>query len=131
MRERINLGCPPTTHEWNEWEARQRDEPGQQRRLRLPSIKGTPKALPELTVEQIAGRAIRLEQALRICIEALDLETWDARWGNRLMHAHTYGRNVIEEAALWIAPAEEHSGTPLPSDADHRSNSGRPADGGE
>jgi hypothetical protein len=99
--------------------------------VRLPSIKGTPKPLPELTVEQIAGRAIRLERALRICIEALDLETWDARWGNRLMHAHTYGRNVIEEAAVWIAPIEETTGTALPLVADGSSNGARPAEGGE
>lgn len=131
MRERINQGCPPTSHEYQEWEARQRDEPGQQRRVRLPSIKGTPKPLPELTVEQIAGRAIRLEKALRICIEALDREEWDGRWGNRLMHAHTYGRTALEEAATWTAPIEETTGTALPSVADGSSNGARPAGGGE
>jgi hypothetical protein len=47
------------------------------------------------------------------------------------MHAHTYGRNVIEQAALWIAPIEETTGTALPSVADGSSNSARPAGGGE
>lgn len=131
MKERINQGGPPTSHEWHEWEARQRDEPGQQRRVRLPSIKGTPKPLPPLTWQQIAGRAIRIERALRICIEALDLEEWDGRWGNRLMHAHTYGRTALEEAALWTAPVEETTGTALPEVADGSSNSARLADGGE
>jgi hypothetical protein len=98
MKERINLGCPPTTHEWNEWEARQEQLPGADR-LFVVFGKGTPPALPELTPEQIAGRADRLEKALRMCMEALAREPWDERWTNRLMQAHDYGRKVIEEAA--------------------------------
>jgi len=46
------------------------------------------------------------------------------------MQAHTYGHGVLEYAAQWTQP-EEHSGTPLPSDADHRSVVGRQAEGGE
>lgn len=129
MRERINLGCPPTTHEWNEYEARQEQLPGADR-LFVCFGKGTPPALPELTPEQIAGRADRLEKALRMCMEALAREPWDERWTNRLMQAHDYGRKVITEASTWTQP-EEHSGTPLPSDADESSAIGRPADGGE
>lgn len=129
MRERINEGSPPSTHEWNEWEARQEQLPGSDRlRMRLP--KGTPKPIPDATPEQIAGTATRLYKALRLCVEALDREPWDGRWGNRLMQAHTYGHAVLEAAATWTQP-EEHSGTPLPSDADHRSASGRQAEGGE
>ena len=129
MRERINLGCPPTTHEWNEWEARQEQLPGADRSCVMFG-KGTPPDLPELTPEQITGRADRLEKALRMCMEALAREPWDERWTNRLMQAHDYGRTVIQEASTWTQP-EEHSGTPLPSDADHRSDSGRQAESGE
>jgi hypothetical protein len=129
MRERINEGCPPTTHEWNEYEARQEPLPGSNRvRVRLP--KGTPAPIPEATPEQIAGTATRLYIALRLCVEALDREPWDGRWGNRLMQAHTYGHGVLEAAAQWTQP-EEHSGTPLPEGADHRSVVGRQAEGGE
>jgi hypothetical protein len=128
MRERINEGGPPSTHEWNEWEARQEQLPGSDRlRIRLP--KSTPKPIPEATPEQIAGTATRLYKALRLCVEALDREPWDGRWGNRLMQAHTYGHTVLEYAAQWTQP--EQPGTPLPVDADHRSVSGRQAEGGE
>ena len=129
MKERINLGAPPTTHEWNEYEARQEQLPGADR-LFICFGKGTPPALPELTPEQITGRADRLEKALRMCMDALRMEPWDGRWSNRLMQAHDYGRKVITEASTWTQP-EEHSGTPLPEDADHRSDSGRPAGSGE
>ena len=130
MRQgRINEGCPPTTHEWNEFERRQEPLPGADR-LRMTLPKGTPKPLPDATPEQIAGTATRLYSALRLCVEALDKEPWDGRWGNRLMQAHTYGHGVLEHAAQWTQP-EVHSGTPLPSDADESSAIGRPADGGE
>jgi hypothetical protein len=91
--------------------------------------KGTPPALPELTPEQIAGQADRVEKALRMCMDALRMEPWDERWSNRLMQAHDYGRKVIQEASTWTQP--EHSGTPLPEGADHRSVVGRQAEGGE
>ena len=129
MKERINLGCPPTTHEWNEWEARQEQLPGSDR-LVVCFGKGTPPDLPELTPEQIAGRAVFLEKALRRCMEALAREPWDERWTNRLMQAHDYGRKVIQEASTWTQP-EEHSGTPLPEDAAIISAIGRPAERGE
>jgi len=129
MRERINEGSPPSTHEWNEWEARQEPLPGSNRlRVRLP--KGQPPQIPDATPDQIAGTATRLYSALRLCVEALDREPWDGRWGNRLMQAHTYGHTVLEAAAKWTQP-EEQPGTPLPEDADHRSVVGRQAEGGE
>ncbi len=128
MRERINEGGPPSTHEWNEWEARQEPLPGSDRlRVRLP--KGQPPQIPDATPDQIAGTATRLYSALRLCVEALDREPWDGRWGNRLMQAHTYGHGVLEYAAQWTQP--EQPGTPLPEDADHRSAIGRQAEGGE
>ena len=129
MKERINEGGPPTTREWNEHEARQEQLPGADR-LFVYLGKGTPHALPELTPEQIAGRADRLEKALRMCMEALAREPWDERWTNRLMQAHDYGRKVITEASTWTQP-EEHSGTPLPEDAAIISAVGRQAEGGE
>ena len=129
MRERINQGCPPTTHEFNEWEARQEQLPGADRSCVMFG-KGTPPDLPELTPQQIAGRADRLEKALRMCMEALAREPWDGRWSNRLMQAHDYGRKVITEASTWTQP-EEHSGTPLPEDAAIISAVGRQAAGGE
>ncbi len=129
MRERINDGSPPSTHEWNEWEARQEPLPGSDR-LRVTLPKGQPPQIPDATPDQIAGTATRLYIALRLCVEALNREPWDGRWGNRLMQAHTYGHGVLEYAAQWTQP-EEQPGTPLPVDADHRSAIGRQAEGGE
>ena len=109
MKEgRINEGGPPTTHEWNEYEARLRDEqPAPSMHRHRVQGSGRPKQLPELTPEQIAGCAARIEKALRMATEALDREVWDGRWGNRLMQAHTYGRTVLEEASTWTAPVVE------------------------
>jgi len=129
MKETINAGGPPTTREWNEFEARQPSLPGSDR-LRMTLPKGTPKPLPEATPEQISGTAARLYKALRLCVEALDREPWDGRWGNRLMQAHTYGRQTLEDAATFTQP-EEQPGTPLPEAADDSSSIGRPADRGE
>ena len=105
---RINEGGPPTSHEWNEYEARLRDEHLvlSKHRHRVQGS-GLPPQLPELTAEQIAGRAVRIEKALRMAVEALDREVWDGRWGNRLMQAHTYGRTVLEEASTWTAQVVE------------------------
>jgi hypothetical protein len=129
MRQRINEGGPPTTFEWNQWEAKQEPLPGSDRlRMKLPTGKPTP--IPDATPEQIAGTATRLYKALRLCVEALDREPWDGRWGNRLMQAHTYGHAVLEYASQWTQP-EEQPGTPLPADADSIGVIGRQADGGE
>ena len=130
MRDgRINEGGPPTTKDWNEHEARQEQLPGADR-LFVRLGKGTPKPLPELTPEQIAGNAVRLERGLRYCLEALGMEPWDGRWSNRLMHAHHFGRAVVLDAAQWTQP-EEQPGTPLPEAADDSSSIGRQAEGGE
>jgi len=96
--------------------------------MKLPP--GKPAPIPEATPEQIAGTATRLYKALRLCVEALDREPWDGRWGNRLMQAHSYGHAVLEDASQWTQP-EEQPGTPLPVDAEHSSAIGRPADRGE
>ena len=130
MREgRINEGGPPTTHQWNEWEAKHQPLPGSDRlRMKLPP--GKPAPIPDATPEQIAGTAARLYKALRLCVEALNREPWDGRWGNSLMQAHTYGHGVLEYAAQWTQP-EEQPGTPLPAAADDSSSIGRPADRGE
>ena len=125
----INEGGPPTTHQWNEWEAKHQPLPGSDRlRMKLPP--GKPAPIPDATPEQIAGTATRLYKALRLCVEALDREPWDGRWGNRLMQAHSYGHSVLEDAAKWTQP-EEQPGTPLPSDAEGSSVIGRQAEGGE
>ena len=129
MRQRINEGGPPTTFEWNQWEAKQEPLPGSDRlQMKLPT--GKPAPIPDATPEQISGTAARLYKALRLCVEELDREPWDGRWGNRLMQAHTYGHSVLEYASQWTQP-EEQPGTPLPEDADHRSVVGRQAEGGE
>ena len=129
MRQRINEGGPPSSFEWNEWEAKQQPLPGSDR-LRMTLPKGTPKPLPDATPEQISFTATRLYKALRLCVEALDREPWDGRWGNRLMQAHTYGRQTLEDTATFTQP-EEQPGTPLPEAADDSSSIGRQADGGE
>jgi len=129
MRERINEGGPPSTFEWQQHEARL-DDLSPQRLRNVAKPKGTPKPLPDATPEQIVGTAKKLHKALMLCVEALDREAWDGRWGNRLMQAHTYGHAVLEAAAKWTQP-EEHSGTPLPQDAAIISAVGRQAEGGE
>jgi hypothetical protein len=132
MKERINEGSPPSSREFHEFEARQSDQPGPTGRLRMITGKGRPKPLQLMTLEQIFANAERMEKALRMCVDALDLEEWDGRWGNRLMQAHTYGRTTLEEAATWTKPEEvDEQGTLLPVDADGSSVSSRPAGGGE
>jgi len=129
MRERINQGFPPTSFDWQQHEARLDDLSPKVLRNRVkPS--GKPAPLPELTPEQVAGRAVSLEKALRRLVEAFDVVAWDSRWTSRLNDAHSYGRKVIEEASTWTQP-EEQPGTPLPADADSIGVIGRQADGGE
>jgi hypothetical protein len=129
MRDgKINEGGPPTTRDWNEHEARFDDLSPKVLRNRVKP-RGKPAPIPDATPEQINGTATRLYSALRLCVEALNREPWDGRWGNRLMQAHTYGHAVLEDAAQWTQP--EQPGTSLPSDADHRSVSDRQAEGGE
>ena len=130
MRDgKINEGGPPTTRDWNEHEARFDDlSPKVLRNRVTPRGKADP--LPELTPEQVAGRAVRLEKALRRLVEAFDVVAWDSRWTSRLNDAHSYGRKVIEEASAWTQP-EEQPGTPLPEDAEGSSVIGRLAEGGE
>ena len=102
----INCGGPPTTYEWNEWEAKQRD-PMEQRRVAAKPVKRRPPPLiPELTPEQIARHANALHSCVVLLVEALDRELWDARWTNRLMHAHTVSHSMLTHAAAWQPPSE-------------------------
>jgi hypothetical protein len=70
---------------------------------RSPVAKGTARGVPDpvpwLTPEQVQHEAKLLCTALVLLVDALDREAWDGRWTNRLMHAHTFGRNALENAA--------------------------------
>ena len=129
MRQRINEAGPPSSFEWQQHEARLDDLSPKTLRNRIEAS-GKPEPIQDATPEQVAGTAARLYYALRLCVEAMDKEPWDARWGNRLMQAHTYGHAVLEYASQWTQP-EEQPGTPLPEDADGSGVIGRQADGGE
>lgn len=140
MRETINSGGPPTSREFHEFEARQSDQPGPTRRVRMVKGSGRPDPLPQLTTDQIAANAHRLHKALQMLVEAFDVVAWDSRWTSRLNDAHSFSRKVIEEASAWQKPADvfalvaeivDEQGTLLPSDADGSSVSSRPAGGGE
>jgi hypothetical protein len=86
MTRRINEGHPPSTGEWNEFEARQggigphrfRPAKGGGKRRQKPS-------LPMLTDEQIVAHAKWLHARLVLLIDAFDDAPWDDRWTNRLM----------------------------------------------
>jgi hypothetical protein len=54
-----------------------------------------------LTDEQIAGNAKWLHARLVLLLDALDAETWDGRWNNRLMAAWLSARASIKDAATW------------------------------
>jgi hypothetical protein len=96
----LNEGGPPTTREYNEHERKQRDEI-QPRAVRATKQQRKQIVLPELTDAQIAARAKQIANAMRMMVEALSIEAWDARWSNRLMQAHTHALQVIEDAARW------------------------------
>jgi hypothetical protein len=103
MSERgINEGHPPTTREWNEFEARQ-PEVFERRRRAAPKPTGRrgPDPLPMLTDAQIARKATWIHARLVLLIDALDGEEWDGRWTNKLMSAWLAARNTVEDAATW------------------------------
>ena len=103
MSERgINEGHPPTTREWNEFEARQ-PEVFERRRRAAPKPTGRrgPDPLPMLTDAQIARKAKWIHARLVLLIDALDGEEWDGRWTNKLMSAWLAARNTVEDAATW------------------------------
>jgi hypothetical protein len=99
---RINEGHPPTTREWNEFEARQ-PEVFERRRRAAPKPTGRrgPDPLPMLTDAQIARKAKWIHARLVLLIDALDGEEWDGRWTNKLMSAWLAARNTVEDAATW------------------------------
>jgi hypothetical protein len=103
MSERgINEGHPPSTGEWNEFEARQ-PEVFERRRRAAPKPTGRrgPDPLPMLTDAQIARKAKWIHARLVLLIDALDGEEWDGRWTNKLMSAWLAARNTVEDAATW------------------------------
>ena len=97
----INEGHPPSTGEWNEWEARQPQVFDRRRAGSKPAARRGPDPLPMLTDEQVAGKAKWIHARLVLLIDALDAETWDGRWTNRLMSAWLAARNTLEDAATW------------------------------
>jgi hypothetical protein len=99
---RINEGHPPSTGEWNEFEARQ-PEVFERRSRAAPKPTGRrgPAPLPMLTDEQIVGNAKWFHARLVLLLDALDGEEWDGRWNNRLMAAWLSARRSIRDAATW------------------------------
>jgi hypothetical protein len=59
-----------------------------------------------LTQEQVQHHAKWLYTSVMLLVDALDREAWDGRWTNRLMHAHTFARNTLEDAAKWKEPSD-------------------------
>jgi len=102
----MNEGHPPTTREWNEFEAKQSDGLEERRAGGKPRTRRPPPKVPELTPEQIAHYATQIHSAVVLLVEALDRELWDARWTNRLMHAHTIAHSMLTHAAAWQPPQE-------------------------
>ena len=96
----INEGHPPTTAEWNEWELKQAG-PARRSAVAPGTAKGVPDPVPMLTPEQVQHQAKWLYTSVMLLVDALDREKWDGRWTNRLMHAHTFARNTLEDAAKW------------------------------
>lgn len=104
MSRRINECRPPTTGEWNEFERRQPDDMEPRRVAYKPRPRRAPPIVPALTPEQVAHHASRLHEAVVLLVESLDREIWDARWTNRLMHAHTFAHSMLNHAAQWQPP---------------------------
>ena len=100
-RERnINERHPPSTGEWNEFEARQGGiAPTRSRPAKGGSRRNSPKPLPMLTDEQIVANAKWIHARLVLLIDALDGEAWDGRWNNRLMAAWLSARRTLNDAA--------------------------------
>lgn len=51
------------------------------------------------TVDRLRIENARLRSALVLVDEALNLEEWDGRWSNRLMHAHTVVGGVLDPSS--------------------------------
>jgi hypothetical protein len=101
----INEGHPPTTAEWNEWELKQTG-PARRSAVAPGTAPGVPDPVPMLTQEQVQHQAKWLYTSVMLLVDALDREAWDGRWTNRLMHAHTFARNTLEDAAKWKEPSD-------------------------
>jgi hypothetical protein len=59
-----------------------------------------------LTQEQVQHHAKWLYATVMMLVDALDREAWDGRWTNRLMHAHTFAKNTLEDAAKYQEPTD-------------------------
>lgn len=129
---RINEGHPPTTREWNEFEARQPQVFERRRAAAKPAGRRAPAPLPMLTDEQIAGNAKWLHARLVLLLDALDAETWDGRWNNRLMAAWLSARASIKDAATWKGSSDGVARQLGADEAeeDKPAAGGNPADGG-
>jgi hypothetical protein len=101
----INEGHPPTTAEWNEWELKQAG-PARRSAVAPGTAPGVPDPVPMLTQEQVQHHAKWLYATVMMLVDALDREAWDGRWTNRLMHAHTFARNTLEDAAKYQEPTD-------------------------
>lgn len=100
MTRRINEGHPPTTREWNEFEARQGGiGPHRSRPAKGVGKRRHKRSLPMLTDEQIVAHAKWIHARLVLLIDAFDDAPWDDRWTNRLMSALLSARNTIEFAS--------------------------------
>ena len=96
---RIDEGHPPTTAEWNEFEARQGGVgPKRSRPPKGGGVRPCPPPLPMLTDEQIAANAKWIYTRLVLLLDVLDRESWDGRWNNRLMAAWLSARRTLNEA---------------------------------
>ena len=96
----INEGHPPTTAEWNEFEARQGGVgPKRSRPPKGGGVRPCPPPLPMLTDEQIAANAKWIYTRLVLLLDVLDRESWDGRWNNRLMSAWLSARRTVRDAA--------------------------------
>lgn len=100
MSRRINEGHPPSTREWNEFEARQGGiGPHRSRPAKSGGKRRQKPSLPMLTDEQIVAHAKWIHARLVLLIDAFDDAPWDDRWTNRLMSALLSARNTLELAS--------------------------------
>ena len=95
----INERHPPTTAEWNEFEARQGEIGPHRSRPAKGGKRRGPQPLPMLNDEQIAAHAKWIYTRLVLLLDVLDRESWDGRWNNRLMSAWLSARRTVRDAA--------------------------------
>jgi hypothetical protein len=62
--------------------------------------------LLEATVEMLGRRNTRLLACVQLVHDALDLETWDGRWSNRLMQAHQVAGGMLADSSVPLGGPE-------------------------